>query len=52
MAPESFEIVVIASSAGGIEALFELLAPLPDGTIPATVTGAMLYDPEGARRDG
>jgi sarcosine oxidase subunit alpha len=27
-------------------------APLPGGTIPATVTGSVLYDPEGARRDG
>jgi hypothetical protein len=27
-------------------------APLPDGTIAAEVTAAVLYDPEGRRRDG
>jgi sarcosine oxidase subunit alpha len=27
-------------------------APLPEGTIAATVTGPVFYDPEGARRDG
>ncbi|HET7236938.1 MAG TPA: glycine cleavage T C-terminal barrel domain-containing protein, partial [Actinomycetota bacterium] len=27
-------------------------APLPDGTIAAGVTAPVLYDPEGARRDG
>ena len=27
-------------------------APLPEGTIAATVTAPVFYDPEGARRDG
>jgi sarcosine oxidase subunit alpha len=27
-------------------------APLPGGTIAASVTSPVLYDPEGARRDG
>jgi sarcosine oxidase subunit alpha len=27
-------------------------APLPEGTIAATVTSSILYDPDGARRDG
>ncbi|HEX2235312.1 MAG TPA: glycine cleavage T C-terminal barrel domain-containing protein [Actinomycetota bacterium] len=29
-----------------------LYAPLPEGTIAATVTEPVFYDPEGARRDG
>lgn len=29
-----------------------VFAPLPEGTIAATVAGPVLYDPEGARRDG
>ncbi|HEV8565376.1 MAG TPA: 2Fe-2S iron-sulfur cluster-binding protein [Actinomycetota bacterium] len=29
-----------------------VFAPLPEGTIAATVTDPVLYDPEGARRDG
>ncbi len=29
-----------------------VFAPLPEGTIAATVTGPVAYDPEGARRDG
>jgi sarcosine oxidase subunit alpha len=27
-------------------------APLPEGTFPATIVDPLLYDPEGARRDG
>jgi sarcosine oxidase subunit alpha len=27
-------------------------SPLADGTIAATITAPVLYDPEGARRDG
>jgi sarcosine oxidase subunit alpha len=29
-----------------------VLAPLPEGTFPATVVDPVLYDPDGARRDG
>jgi sarcosine oxidase subunit alpha len=29
-----------------------LYAPLPEGTIAATITDPVFYDPEGARRDG
>ncbi len=29
-----------------------ILSPLPEGTIAATITAPVLYDPEGARRDG
>jgi sarcosine oxidase subunit alpha len=29
-----------------------VFAPLPEGTVAATVTPPLFYDPEGARRDG
>jgi hypothetical protein len=27
-------------------------APLPEGTFPATIADPVLFDPQGARRDG
>jgi hypothetical protein len=29
-----------------------VFAPMPSGTVAATVTAPVFYDPEGARRDG
>jgi sarcosine oxidase subunit alpha len=38
---------------GGPDRIGErVYAPLGDDLVPVTITGAVLYDPEGARRDG
>jgi sarcosine oxidase subunit alpha len=38
---------------GGRERIGErLYAPIGDDLVPVTITGSVLYDPEGARRDG
>ncbi|NUP43131.1 MAG: ferredoxin, partial [Streptomyces sp.] len=38
---------------GGRDRIGErLYAPMGDRLVPVTVTGPVLYDPEGARRDG
>jgi sarcosine oxidase subunit alpha len=43
----------LALVSGGRERLGErLYAPVGDGLVPVTVTSHVLYDPEGARRDG
>jgi sarcosine oxidase subunit alpha len=45
--------IALALLAGGHDRTGStVFAPLPEGTIAATVTEPVFYDPEGARRDG